>query len=98
MVSQFPPQVSLQEQATVTNAMLAWNLPRLPKFTSEKVHDEDALKSFIKEIERHSRLARLSGEVQRLQFEVHLSRKALRMYKTLKDDQRKLTKQHVIPW
>lgn len=52
------------------------------------MNDEDGLKQFLKEFERHSILAGWSGEVKRLQFEVHLGGRALRMYESLKEDQR----------
>ena len=73
---------------SVAGAMMAWNLPRLQKFSGEKVNDEDGLKQFVREFERHSRLAGWTGETQRLQFEVHLSGRALRMYESLKEEQR----------
>ena len=53
-----------------------------------EVNDEDGLKQFVREFERHSRLAGWTGETQRLQFEVHLSGRALRMYESLKEEQR----------
>ena len=69
--------------------MMAWSLPKLQKFTGERENDEEGLKQFVKEFERHSRLAGWFDEVQRLQFEVHLGGRALRMYESLKEDQRR---------
>jgi hypothetical protein len=77
----------------VASALLAWNLPRIQKFTGEKVHDEEGLKSFVKEFERHACLVGWSGEVKRLQFEVHLGGRALRMYESLKESQRQTYKE-----
>ena len=76
-------------ESSVASAMRAWSLPRLQKFTGERVNDEDGFKQFVKEFERYSLLAGWSGEIRRLQFEVHLGGRALRMYESLKDDQRR---------
>ena len=56
-VPKSPSLAGPQEQATITSAMMARNLLRLQKFPGEKVNDEDGLRSFAKEFERHSRLA-----------------------------------------
>ena len=70
--------------AVVTaGAMQAWNLAKLQKFSGEKVNDDDGLRQFVLEFERHAQLAGWTGATKQLQFEVHLSGRALRMYESL---------------
>ena len=78
--------VELQQSAA--GAMQAFNLPKLQKFSGEKVNDDDGLRQFVREFERHAQLVGWTGATKKLQYEVHLSGRALRMYESLKNEQR----------
>ena len=79
----------LETEAGLASAMFAWSLPRLQKFTGDKMQEEDGLKSFIREFERHAKLSKWSEEEKRLRFELQLGGRALRMYESLGDEDRR---------
>ena len=78
-----------EAEAGLARATVAWRLPRLQKFTGEKMQEEDRLKSIIREFERHAKLSKWSEEKKRLRFEIQLGGRALRMYKSLGDEDRR---------
>ena len=61
----------------------------MQKFTGDKMQEEDGLKSFIREFERHAKLSKWSEEEKRLRFELQLGGRALRMYESLGDEDRR---------
>ena len=72
-----------------TPAIHPINLPKLSRFSGERQGDEDAIEQFLREFERHSQLAAWVGETKRLQFEVHLSGRALKVYDSLPAERRR---------
>ncbi len=65
-------------------------LPRLAKYAGENLDDDDdSLDRFLREFERHAQLASWSGDVKRLQFEVHLTGRALKVYESLPAEERR---------
>lgn len=71
------------ESYAVRTAFSSLSLPRLNKFTGDKPEDDDGADHFIREFERHAKLAGWDGETLQLQFEVHLSGRALKVYEAL---------------
>ena len=73
-----------------TMLSLTWtlSLPRLQKFTGDKLDDDDAVDQFLREFERHATLAGWQGDVKRVQFELHLSGRALRVYEGIPAEER----------
>ncbi len=61
------------------------NLPKLSRFSEETPDHDDGSADFSGEYKRHAHLSRwtAAGDVKRLQFEVHLIRRALKMYDSL---------------
>lgn len=82
----FPAQPSTTP--VPASAIAHLHLPRMTKFAGEKIDNDESLDQFIREFERHASLAGWTGDVKRLQFEVHLTGRALRMYESLPAEKR----------
>ena len=64
------------------------NLPRLHRFSGEKVNDSDEARQFVRNFEKYARLARWSEEEKLPQFEYHLQGRALRIFDFLTPEQK----------
>ena len=81
--------VATPDPQHVTLASLtSLSLPRLQKFTSEKLDNDDAVDQFLREFEQHALLAGRRGAVKKVRFELHLSGRALRVYEAIPDHER----------
>ena len=74
--------------ASLSSLTSTLSLPRLQKFSGDKVDDDEAVDQFLREFERHSVLAGWKGEVKRVQFELHLTGRALRVYENIPSEER----------
>lgn len=61
------------DTAAVRAAFPSLSLPRLVRFSGDKPDDDDGADQFVREFERHAKLAGWAGETLKLQFEIHLS-------------------------
>lgn len=75
-------------QQVALASLTSLSLPRLQKFAGDKLDDDDVVDQFLREFERHSLLAGWRGTVKKVQFEFHLSGRALRVYEAIPDHER----------
>ena len=63
-------------------------LPALPKFSGEDVDDVNAFDRWARKLDKHAELEGWSDRQKLLQFQLHLCRKAERVYEVLPSEQK----------
>ncbi len=83
------PTSEVPEHQTRPAVRYPTSLPKLSRFSGERPDQDDGPELFICEFERHAQLAGWTGKVKRLQFEVHLTGRALKTYDSLPVESRR---------
>ena len=86
--SEPPRKVDESPTSDLASLIRTLNLPRLHRFSGEKVNDTDGARQFVRDFEKYARLARWSEEEKLPQFEFHLQGRALRIFDSLTPEQK----------